>query len=258
MTKKTKTILLDADVLCHQLAYKNTNMFAFGEVLVETVNREKAKNDCERFIIELQETLGADEVLLCLSDRGGNFRKDLDPTYKSQRGSEKPTLWHTIREFIEAHEMDYPVLHLPKLEGDDILGLMATHPDALDTRIMVSIDKDMKTIPGLLYNPQKPDLGVVPSSQDDADRYWMTQTLTGDATDGYPGLRGCGPKNAEKFLFGCVGIEELWEAVVNAYASKGFTEDDAINQARLARILRHGDFNSKTHEVNLWHPSSSG
>ena len=240
------------------MAYSNTNVFAFGEVVVETVNQAKAKNDCERLIIDLKETLKADQVILCLSDRKANFRKEFDPTYKSQRASEKPTLWYTVREFIESGEMDYPMVHLPKLEGDDVLGLMATHPEATDTRIMVSIDKDMKTIPGLLYNPQKPDLGVVPISQDDADRWWMTQTLTGDATDGYPGLRGCGPKNAEKFLFGCTGIEELWEAVVNAYAGKGFSEDDAINQARLARILRHGDYNTTTHEVNLWHPSSLG
>lgn len=238
------------------MAYSNTNVFAFGDVMVETVNREKAKNDAHRFIVDLKETLKADQVLLCLSDRKANFRKEFDPTYKSQRASEKPQLWYVIREFIEAHEMEFPVIHLPKLEGDDILGLMATHPEAKDIRIMVSIDKDMKTIPGLLYNPRQPDLGVVPISQDDADLFWMTQTLTGDATDGYPGLRGCGPKNAAKFLHGCTGIEELWEAVRMAYIGKGFTEEDAINQARLARILRHGDYDNATNEVKLWHPSS--
>lgn len=251
----SKTLLLDADVLCHQLAYSNTSVFAYGDVMVETISPEKAKNDCEHIIISLKETLGADMVLLCLSDRGRNFRKDFDPTYKSNRTTERPTLWHTIREFIESRTMEYPVIHLPRLEGDDILGILMTQPGVLDTRIMVSIDKDMRTIPGRLYNPQKPDLGTIPISQQDADLFWMTQTLTGDAVDGYPGLRGCGPKRAKVILDGLVELEEMWTAVLQAFADKGHTADHALNQARLARILRHDDYNRDTGEIILWTPS---
>jgi len=40
--------------------------------------------------------------------------------------------------------------------------------------------------------------------------------------------------------------------------SRGGTEPlskhDAIRQARLARILRYGDYNPKTKEVKLWKP----
>ena len=66
--------------------------------------------------------------------------------------------------------------------------------------------------------------------------------LTGDATDGYKGLPGCGPKGAIKVLGepptgDYSDIASAWEWVVGAYARKGLTEDDAIVQARVARIL---------------------
>jgi DNA polymerase-1 len=40
-----------------------------------------------------------------------------------------------------------------------------------------------------------------------------------------------------------------------AYASKGLTEDDAILQARMARILQDGDYNYATKGIRLWNPT---
>jgi DNA polymerase-1 len=92
----------------------------------------------------------------------------------------------------------------------------------------------------------------------------MKQTLTGDTTDNYPGCKGVGPKNADLILnplheasLECdpnIHLTTLWTAVYQTFESKGFTRQDAITQARLARILRHGDYSFKTNEVNLWTP----
>jgi DNA polymerase-1 len=43
---------------------------------------------------------------------------------------------------------------------------------------------------------------------------------------------------------------------VEAYAKKNLTADDALVQARVARILRHTDYNFKTKEPILWTPPS--
>jgi len=41
---------------------------------------------------------------------------------------------------------------------------------------------------------------------------------------------------------------------VDAYKAKGETEYEALLTARLARILRDGDYDFDTHEVTLWTP----
>ena len=65
---------------------------------------------------------------------------------------------------------------------------------------MVSIDKDMQTIPGRLYNPNKSDLGTRTISVDDAGLFWVKQALTGDQIDHYTGFPGIGHKLADEIF----------------------------------------------------------
>ena len=76
----------------------------------------------------------------------------------------------------------------------------------------------------------------------------------GDTVDGYTGLPSVGPKSAEKILGGDPNkpLKELWHLVLKAYIDKGYTKAEAIQQARVARILRKGDYNRKTKKVKLW------
>jgi DNA polymerase-1 len=135
------------------------------------------------------------------------------------------------------------------------MGILATHPTLIEgEKIIVSEDKDMRTIPAKVYHPHKPTQGVMEISELDADRFLMWQTICGDVTDGYGGAKGVGAKSpyAEDVLF--AEREELWDEVLLAYASKGLTEEDALLQARCARILRAEDYNLDTGEIELWIP----
>jgi len=69
-------------------------------------------------------------------------------------------------------------------------------------------------------------------------------------TDGYSGIPGIGVKRAAAILEknGCT-----WETVVNAFAEKNMTEEDALMNARLARILTKELY--KDGRVIPWHPS---
>lgn len=264
------TLLIDADVLRYQLAFKNTSNIDWngdGDVS-EATNPEKAKVDLEDYIAELMDKFGADDFVLPLSV-DTNFRKGVYPDYKSNRkGKPKPSLWYEIDTYLQELWGD-KIVTRDQLEGDDILGLLATHPKprlAPGRRILVSIDKDMQTIPCRLYNPGKPDIGVRTISRHDADLFWMKQVLMGDTADGYPGCKGIGPKKADELLMPVHEqhadsepedhLSALWEAVVAGYESKNRTVEDAITQARLARILRHGDYNFRTEEICLWAPGT--
>lgn len=148
-----------------------------------------------------------------------------------------------VRELAEAK---WPSYKYPGLEADDVLGIWATR-GGIDP-IIVSDDKDLKTIPGKLY--RQGELEEIDPVF--ADYYWLSQTLTGDTADGYPGCPGIGAVKAEKVLKGCKGT--MWEAVVEAYEKAGLTAEDALIQARLARILRASDWDATKKEVILWTP----
>ena len=60
---------------------------------------------------------------------------------------------------------------------------------------MVSPDKDMRQIPGQLYNLDE----TFTITKDDGWKWFLTQTLAGDSTDGYSGVPGYGVKQAKIF-----------------------------------------------------------
>ena len=87
-----------------------------------------------------------------------------------------------------------------------------------------------------------------------ADYNFMLQVLTGDKVDGYDGIDGVGIKTAEKLIkkYTNVPLLDLWKIVKGIYKDKGYTEKEALQQARVAHILRHGEYNKKTEKVKLW------
>jgi 5'-3' exonuclease len=140
------------------------------------------------------------------------------------------------------------VVRYPLLEADDALGLEC-HLDPSDF-ILVSPDKDMKQISCRLFNGEE-EFNVTP---EEADYWFWTQTITGDPVDGYKGIPGVGAVGAKKILD---NAEDPWQAVLAGYEKAGLSFDDALRNARLARILRPGEYNSTTKEPILWTPQES-
>ena len=85
-----------------------------------------------------------------------------------------------------------------------------------------------------------------------ADRYFYSQVLTGDTADNYKGCPKVGPVKAEKILDKAEG--DYWPAVVEAFEKAGLGVDDALVQARCARILRTEDLTPNESEPPLWNP----
>jgi DNA polymerase-1 len=256
------TLLIDADILVYRESAAAQKDFVWenGATSRHLTELDDVKEIAEAEIARLVRDFKADQVVLCFTDTDGNFRKRLYPHYKGTR-REKPEYHRPLMEHLMAEYRSY---WRPGLEGDDCLGILATHPSLIPgRRVVVSADKDMKTIPCTLHNPQKGTTTDV--SEHDADRYHFLQTLTGDPTDEYPGCPGVGPVKAERALDAAVdegtpwaNPEQLralyWKHVVAAYEARGLTEEDALLQARCARILRHTDYNFTAKEPILWTP----
>lgn len=256
----SRIALLDGDILVYAIAAASEEVIDWGDGQWSIyTDEDTAKQNLDTWICELVEACEADDFLVCLSDPDKNWRKDVLPTYKSNRANTRPPM---LRKVLDTYLRDRETTKWkPGLEADDVMGIMSTNPKILpsDQKVIVSIDKDLRTIPGFLFNWRKKEEGIVQVSENEADYYHLYQTLIGDKTDGYAGCPGIGPARAEKILFGACPPygtpEEAWAAVVAAYKSKKFGEEEALTQARVARILRHGEFNYKTGEVKLWTPS---
>ena len=88
----------------------------------------------------------------------------------------------------------------------------------------------------------------------DSGRAWhLIQCLSGDQTDGYGGVPGIGVKRAAP-LFDKEGYS--WKTAVKAFTDKGLTEEDALLNARLAKILTIDDYDTTKQEVILWTPAA--
>ena len=244
-SQQTTTLLIDADLFLYQACAAAEKEYRWEQdVYTKLCDLGEAKDIFRDKMQFVRDTLKSDKMILCFSDKL-NFRKVVSETYKSNRKETvKPT---GFKAFIEWAKGTHKYYWKPSLEADDCMGIMQTMPGS-DT-IIVSDDKDMKTIPGRLYRPMADEMLEI--SEDEADYNFYTQCLTGDPTDGFPGLPGFGPKKAEALL---KAHRSSWSTVENAYLKAGLTKDDALTQARLARILRWSDWDAKANTYKLWEP----
>lgn len=248
-----KTLLIDGDLLLYRAASACETEVQWDEdVWLLHGNVQEAKHLFTTALDGITNALGSHDIIMCLSDRE-NFRKKLTDTYKSKRKTtRKPVVFKPLMDWVTT---EFDAIIKPQLEADDVLGILATHPDYKDRVIVVSEDKDLQTLPCTLY--RQGELKTI--SPVEADYFWMFQTLTGDATDGYSGCPGIGPKKAEVILrsFQWASGLSVWHHVVAAFRKEGLTEDDALLQARLARILRFDNWDIEKQEVKLWSPSTT-
>ena len=246
--RNKKTILIDGDVLAYEAAVISEESIEWKEELWTVhadmaLAKERVSNRVESF----RELLGADEVVIALTDRA-NFRRKLNPEYKSNRSKARlPIILRQVKQWM-IEEYDAELWSC--LEADDVLSILATDKCMDEETIIVSIDKDFKSVPGIFYDYNKQEYHH--PSEEEADKYHLIQTIAGDHTDGYGGVPGIGITRAERMLEGC---GYTWDTVVGAYNDKGLTEQDALINAWMARLLRSDNYNQRKKVIkNLWTP----
>ena len=234
-------LLIDADIAIYKATTANEVPINWeGDLWTLHCDLAKVKCDIDDFVENIKEQTKADEVTMCISHQN-NFRKMLNPQYKANRkATRKPMCFVPAKKYVMEN---YHYEIQPWLEADDVIGILATYDNG-EELIVVSEDKDLLTIPGMHWDIKNQTLWE--QDKDTADYLFYKQALTGDSVDNYQGCPGIGPKKAEKILDECenFGFEpkHVWKAIVTAYENAGLNEDDALLQARMARILRHGEY----------------
>lgn len=238
-------LLIDADYIVYKSCASSETEIDFGEDLIvvtslfsqamKTVNRELDKIKKEFF----------DPTLILFFSDHKNFRKDLYPDYKGHRNRKKPCGYKRV---VNALKQEYQTIIMPTLEADDSLGIFATsNRDCC----IVSPDKDLRQIPGQLWDMKGEPFTV---TKEEGRQWHYIQTLAGDQTDGYAGVPGYGVKTAAK-LFEEKGY--YWDTVVGAFESKGMSFEDALLNARLAKILQREDYSYEFNRPIPWYPAAA-
>ena len=211
-------------------------------------------------VLQMIET-GATHIGVATDHVIESFRNDLWPGYKTGAGIER-ALWaqfHPLEEALDA--MGVTVWPMVELEADDALA-SAAHLAAADKRVQKiciwTSDKDLSQCvvddrivqvdrkSGKIRNAQavQEKFGVPPSSIADY------LALVGDSADGYPGIRGFGPKTAADVISRFHHIEEMPESVL-----KGEREQ-ALLFKKLATLVTDAPWFESVDELEWRGPTS--
>ena len=158
---------------------------------------------------KLLEEVNPSHMVVVFDAKGPTFRNALYPEYKAHR----PPMPEDLVEQIEPlHElvrlMGIPLLAVPGVEADDVIGTLAHQATQLSIDTLVSTgDKDMAqlvnghvTLVNTMDGKIMDEAGVVEKFGVRPDRIVDYLALMGDKVDNIPGVPKCGPKTAVKWL----------------------------------------------------------
>lgn len=180
-----KVVLIDADSLMYFSSYGSEDDL----VLSETKLSEK--------IYDILNIVGNSynvEKYYVFVKGKNNFRYKIYPDYKKNRPEKHPIIDVLNKYLVESFE----AIEAHNAESDDYVFSYSQLPEYKGRCIICSVDKDMLQVPGIHYDYQKNRFHII--DEETALYNLAIQMIMGDAADGIPGLRGYGPKKAEKLI----------------------------------------------------------
>tara|TARA_R110000796_G_scaffold244395_3_gene367461 strand:- start:30 stop:737 length:708 start_codon:yes stop_codon:yes gene_type:complete len=209
-------ILVDADSLIFQSCYKKR------ESLEDSPYCDDLKEIADKFdklfmriLNDLEELYPIDEVKV-FNGSLGNFRKLITPKYKAQR-TNKPPLLNEMQEWVKEN---YNSIYDYGIETDDIVArywFELSNEIGRDNVMIVSIDKDYKQFPCLMYNYHFKHKCVYDITEDEAMYNFYEQMIVGDTADNVNYCKGFGKKYAEKYLEDCKTQYQYTKKVYNLF-----------------------------------------
>jgi DNA polymerase-1 len=208
MTTPKTLLLVDGS------SYLYRAFFAGGDSMSTTLpDGTVQKTGAIRIVINMMQKLRKDYPATfgaCVFDaKGPTFRDAIYPEYKGHRAPMPDDLRAQIPAIHEVVRlMGWPVLDVPGVEADDVIGTLAVAAARQGIEVIVSSgDKDLAQLVNEhitiidTMNDRRRDLAGVEAEFGVPARLMVDfQTLVGDAVDNVPGVPKVGPKTAAKWL----------------------------------------------------------
>lgn len=177
---------------------------------------------------------------------GKTFRDDLYPEYKAHRPPMPDELRVQIEPLHEAiRALGLPLLIVDGVEADDVIATLTRQARAQGLPVLISTgDKDMAQLsaPGVtlidtMKNTRLDPAGVEAKFGVPPERIVDYLALVGDTSDNVPGVKGCGPKTAVKWLQEYGSLEGVMAAAASMKGKAGENLRAALNHLPLSRTL---------------------
>lgn len=143
------------------------------------------------------------EKVIGFANAKGNYRKIINKTYKANRTQPKPKLWAELKEIIVDQ---YSMKEAYAMETDDLVAIYwkrLSKKLGRENVMIVSLDKDYKQLPALIYNYHYKHQCVYDISPQNALFNFYASMITGDNADNVNYCKGYGIKYAQKLLKDC-------------------------------------------------------
>lgn len=225
---------------------------------------ENALALCKRQLVRVMEKLDADgyeyeELELFLTGKG-NFR-DTIAKVKPYKGNrllmEKPLHYQSIRRYLQNR---WGAMVINGWEADDEVAMQAHVHDYDPEQVMiVSQDKDLRTVPGLLFNYRRNTYELI--TQKGALVNFYRQILTGDQTDNIVGCYRTGETGAKKLVTEDMTEKEMYYSVLEEFRRsrdrKGCPYADMVIEdvvLEFGRLLHMARTPGQTYPPGYWSP----
>jgi 5'-3' exonuclease len=213
-------VLVDADSLVWSSCYKKRETPDDEKYL--TIEDAKLKFD-EVFmsiINKIEEVYELDRVLTFAGAKG-NFRKQISKTYKANRKeSDRPPILNELQNYV------YDTYNAIRGEGVETDDVVATYWKELTLEfgrnevLIVSIDKDYKQFPCLIYDYHYKKQCFYDITEAEAKRNFWLQMIVGDSTDNVNYCKGYGEAYCKK-AFNNLSPISLNPILINPAIHKG-------------------------------------
>ncbi|MDM7950217.1 DNA polymerase I [Hydrogenophaga sp.] len=232
-------------------SYLYRAFFAGGESMSTTLaDGTVQKTGAIRILINMMQKLIKDypsAYAACVFDaKGPTFRDAIYPAYKEQRSPMPDDLRSQIAPIHEVVRlMGWPVLDVPGVEADDVIGTLAVAAAKQGMKVVISSgDKDLAqlvneqiTIVDTMSGKRRDLAGVQEEFGVPASLMVDYQILVGDSVDNVPGVNKVGPKTAVKWLNEYGSLQGIVDHAANITGAVGENLRQALDWLPTARQL---------------------
>ncbi|NWO04949.1 MAG: DNA polymerase I [Alteromonadaceae bacterium] len=194
----------------------------------------------------LKQDFPGSKVVVVFDGKGKAFRHEMYEEYKANRPPMPDDLAvqiEPIHNIVKA--MGLPLLIVPKVEADDVIGTLAHEATSKGIDVVVSTgDKDMAqlvsdhvTLINTMTETAMDRDGVVDKFGVKPEQIIDYLALVGDKVDNIPGVNKCGPKTAVKWLQNYENLDNLIEHADEIKGKIGEYLREATDTLPLSRKL---------------------
>jgi DNA polymerase I len=260
-----KLFLLDG----HALVYRAHYAFIARPLLNSKGWNVSAINGFTRSLLDLLNNQKPTHLAVAFDPHGPTFRHEQFTEYKANRDAQPEDITFAIPWIIKILEaMKIPIITIPGFEADDVIGTLAKQAEKEGFDVyMVTPDKDYGQLVSdkvFMYKPARQGNEIEIWGPKEVCENWGINRvdqvvdmlgLVGDSVDNIPGIKGIGPKGAEKLLAEWDTIENMIANADKITGSIGEKVRTGIESATLSKWLARIDievpiqFNATTFEL---------